>query len=559
MKGMIRWSGLGVAAVLVILAYFVIEPLLKFVIEQAGTRALSTKVSLHEVSVDWAKPSLALTGLEVADKKQPMRNQLEVDEISVSIDAFEALSGHLISDQAKLKGIQFNTERTTSGEIGDIVTLDNVDDKVTESAGEALSLPGLDLPDIDELVKKENSLTYQRYQALKQYVDANKEAFKQRIDALKDEKKIDDYKARFKEIKSAKGFMGKLKMVSKAKDLKEDIDGDLKEAKQLRKDFDKTVAEIKRRVAELKDSPKQEADHLLHKVGVEGGTDQVAQMLFGPELKGYLKQLKEMTSGMGEAKASEPEEVVVERGKGIFVRFDQERPQPLVWFKKAEVSGDFSGLGVPFGFNGTASDITDQQKLTDKPTSLDLKLLNDQVKSADLAVSVDLRKQSIIALETNMQGYQVDKLPLSGDFELSKGLADIVAKIKTQDEQLSGTVNMDMSAVSLTSTGDMFEKYPSAKDALASISNIDADATLSGSLDQPGVAIKSNLDDVLSSVLNKALEGQLATYKAEVTERLDAMLQDELSDADTIKADYLGMSGDIDGTKKLLNDLLGGL
>lgn len=559
MKGMIRWSGLGVAAVLVILAYFVIEPLLKFVIEQAGTRALSTKVSLHEVSVDWAKPSLALTGLEVADKKQPMRNQLEVDEISVSIDAFEALSGHLISDQAKLKGIQFNTERTTSGEIGDIVTLDNVDDKVTESAGEALSLPGLDLPDIDELVKKENSLTYQRYQALKQYVDANKEAFKQRIDALKDEKKIDDYKARFKEIKSAKGFMGKLKMVSKAKDLKEDIDGDLKEAKQLRKDFDKTVAEIKRRVAELKDSPKQEADHLLHKVGVEGGTDQVAQMLFGPELKGYLKQLKEMTSGMGEAKASEPEEVVVERGKGIFVRFDQERPQPLVWFKKAEVSGDFSGLGVPFGFNGTASDITDQQKLTDKPTSLDLKLLNDHVKSADLAVSVDLRKQSIIALETNMQGYQVDKLPLSGDFELSKGLADIVAKIKTQDEQLSGTVNMDMSAVSLTSTGDMFEKYPSAKDALASISNIDADATLSGSLDQPGVAIKSNLDDVLSSVLNKALEGQLATYKAEVTERLDAILQDELSDADTIKADYLGMSGDIDGTKKLLNDLLGGL
>ncbi len=558
MKGMIRWSGLGIAAVLIVLAFFVLEPLLKFVIEQAGTRALSTKVTLDEVAIDWSEPSLALTGLEVADKKQPLKNQVEVDEISINIDAFEALSGHLISDQATLKGIQFNTARSESGELGDIVTLSNVDEKVSSSASEALSLPGLDLPDIDELVTKENSLTYQRYQALRQYVDANKDAFKKRIDALKDEKKIDDYKARFDEIKNAKGFMGKLKMVSKAKKLKKDIDRDLKDAKSLRKDFDATVAEIRRRVDELQDSPKQEADHLLHKIGVEGGTEQVAQVLFGPELKGYLKQLKELTSG-SESAENKPEEVVVERGKGLFVSFEQEKPLPLVWFKQSLISGDFSGLGIPFAFNGTASDITDQQTLTGEPTTVDLELLNEKVKSANVGATFDIRHQQVITINGTMKGYQVEKLPLSGDFELSDGLADLVANIKTEGDALSGDVKMDMNTVSLTSTGDMFEKYPSAKEALASIERIDANAVLGGSLDNPAVDITSNLDDVLSTVLNKALEGQLEVYKAQVTEKLETMLQAEMSDADAIKTDYLGMSGDIDGAKDVLGGLLGGL
>ncbi|GLQ31218.1 TIGR03545 family protein [Litoribrevibacter albus] len=558
MKGMIRWSGLGVAAVFVVLAFFLLEPLLKLVIEQAGTRALSTRVTLDSVSIGWSDSSLSLKGLEVADKAQPMQNKVEVDLIALQINALEALSGHLVSDQATLAGIQFNTPRTSSGAVDDMVTLSNVDEKVG-SASDSLSLPGVDLPDMDELVSKENSLTYQRYKALREYIDTNKDAFEQRIEALKDKKKLEDYKARLKEIKKAKGFMGKLEAVSKAKQLKKDIDKDLKEIKRLKKDFNASVAEVKRRVEELKKSPQQEADQILAKVGIEGGTQQVAEMLFGPELKGYLQQLKSFTSSEGKASDTTPEDLQPERGQGIFVAFEEEQKLPLVWFKLAQLSGDFNGLGIPFAFQGEATHLTDQQTLTGKPTAVALDLINDQVKSAKLGVIVDTRTAQKISLDTQITGYQVKDMPLSGDFNLDQGLADVTAKIKLVEDALSGDVSMDMTQVGLTGSGSLFDKYPSAKEALATVNKVDATAVLSGSIDEPGVDITSNLDKVLSNVVNKALEGQIASYKTELTGRLDAMLQEELKDMEGSKSDYLSLSDDIAGTEGLLDNILGGL
>jgi uncharacterized protein (TIGR03545 family) len=557
MKGLIRWSGIGVAAVVVAIGYFLLEPLLKFVIEQAGTRALSTKVTLESVEIGWSDASLSLNTLEVADKKQPMRNQLEVEQIALSIEAFEALSGHLVSDNARLSGIRFNTPRSGSGDVGDIVTLDNIDEKAG-AAGDAFSLPGLDLPDMDTLVSKENSLTYQRYQSLKQYIETNKETFEQRIDALKDDAKIDGYKARFKEIKNAKGFMGKLQAVSKAKDLKSDIDKDFDEIKQLRKDFDVVQAEIRRRAEELKNSPQEEADHLLAKVGVDGGTQQVAEMLFGPELKGYLKQLKSFTSSE-ESETAKEGTPIAERGKGVFVSFEEEQKLPLVWFKQAEVSGDLHGLGIPFSFKGDAMHVTDQQTLTGQPTVVSLDLLNERVDSAKLGLILDLRKSQKISIDTTIKGYTVESMPLSGDFDLEKGSADIDAKIKSVDQLLSGSIAMNMSSVSLNSSGATFEKYPAAKQALSSVDSIQAKAVLSGSLDEPGVSIQSNLDTILSDVLNKALEGQLDAYKQELTGKLEGMLSEEMGEVDTLGNSFSGLSGDIAGTEKLLDGLLGGL
>lgn len=558
MKGMIRWSGIGVAAVILVLAFFLLEPLLKLVIEQAGTRALSTKVSLKSVDIGWSDSALSLHGLEIADKDQPMRNALEVDQIALQINALDALSGHLVSEQARLNGIQFNTPRSSSGAVDHMVTLGNVDEKVSSAASD-LSLPGLDLPDMDQLVSKENSLTYQRYVALREYIDANKVSFKQRVEALKDEKKIEEYKARFKEIKESKGFMGKLQAVSKAKELKKDIDKDLKEIKRLRRDFDLTVKEIQRRAEQLKDSPKEEADHLLAKVGVEGGTQKVAEVLFGPEVKGYLQQLKSFMQKGSDAVETETQPQTPERGKGLFVQFSEERKLPLVWFKFAQVSGDLHGLGVPFKFSGEATHLTDQQKLTQQPTAVTLDLINEKVKSANLGIVLDNRKTQTLSIDSTITGYQVDEMPVSGDFTLNKGLADLVAKLKLKDEALSGTLDLAIQQVSLTSTGSLFEKYPSAKEALATVDAIDAKATLSGSLDAPGVAITSNLDRVLNKVFDKAIEGQLASYKSELTQRLETMLDEEMKGLKGAKSDYLSLSDDISGAEGALDKILGGL
>jgi uncharacterized protein (TIGR03545 family) len=560
MKGIIRWPGIAVAAVIVVLGYFVIEPLLKTIIEQVGTRTLSTRVTLDNVSVGWSDQSLALRGLEIADKDQPMFNLLEVDEIALQIDAFDALSGHLISEDAALAGIRFNTQRTTSGAVDDIVTLDNVDEKAA-AASDSFSLPGLDLPDMDQLVSKENSLTYQRYKDFETYLEETKASFEKRIDALKDKKKIDAYKARYEEIKSAKGFMGKLKMVSKAKDLKEDIDADLKEAKQLKKDFDKASKEVKRRLAELKASPQQEADQLLANVGVEGGTQRISEMIFGPELKEKLAMLKDLKSG-DDAEAT-PQELVVERGKGLFVPFDGARKLPAVWFKQARLSGDLNGLDVPFGFKGVAEDLSDNQDLTGKPITIKSDLINDQVKSANVNAVYDVRSsqsfKELIAVDLDVKDYSLADKVLSDGFNLKTSLVNAKGNIALKDSILSGKIKLNMHSVNMEASGGMFDKYPAIGEALKKEDKINAQVKLSGDVDDPQVRVNSNLDKVFNRILKKAVNAQIAAYKSELTRELEGMLSEQLSGSQSSQSDFFSLGGDIAGSEKALSSLLGGL
>jgi uncharacterized protein (TIGR03545 family) len=561
MKDIIRLPGIIVAILLVCLAYFFMAPLLKLIIEQGGSRSLSTKVTLEAVDIAWAEQSLTLKGLEVADKDFPMKNKVEIDHISFQIDVLDALTGHLLSDQAHILGVQFSTPRSVSGALKD--TSDSAEtEKDTDSN---LTMPGLSslgLPDLDTLVSKENSITYKRYQSLKQYIDEQKASYKTRIDTLKDQSKIDGYKARYKEIKKAKGVMEILGAASKVKALKSDIDKDISEAKQLNRDFKQTKSEVKRRLAELKESPQQEADILLKEIGVENGTQKISEYLFGPELQAHLEQLKSWTKKIGNDDINtenKEKEQPIERGKGVFVQFTKENQLPLVWFKNTKLSGDFAGLDIPFTFNGEAHHLTDQQTLTKQATTLDLNLTNDLVKEADVNMLVDVRAEQKIKLKFDIKEYRLDKQSLSGNFTLNNALLDTQGTISSISEELSGDINVVLNSVSLKTTGDNFKKYPAIEKALAEEDQVTAKIKLKGTIDSPKIDINSNLDTIFNNVLKKAAEEELAKYKSQVTEKIETMLQKELNSSEALPTDLFQLGDEISGTEDIFKDLIGKL
>jgi len=564
MKDIIRWPGIVFALLLVCLVYFLLEPLLKLVIEQTGSQTLSTKVTLDSVQIDWSEQSLILEGLEVADKDQPMTNLVEVDHLALQIDALDALTGHLISEQANILGIQFNTPRAESGEQD---SADKSNDSEDTESSPGFDLPGLGLPDIDTLVSKENSLTYKRYKKFRQYLDDTKADYKTRLAALKDKQKIADYKARFKEIKKAKGFMEILSAASKAKDLKKDIDKDISEASQLNRDFKQAQKEIKRRIAELKKSPQQEADQLLKKVGIENGTQKISQFIFGPEMKAQMKKFKNWLSSINDSDTNTNENTdnvntktpTPERGKGVFVQFAQANPLPLVWFKNTELSGDLSGIGHDFLFKGSASHLTDQQTLSGQPTSLDLNLKSDLVKNAQVNIVVDIRTDQKLSLSFDVKQYRLDKTPLSGNFTIDSALLDTQGNISTINDQLAGNINAELNSVSLKTSGDSFKKYPAIEQALTDEDHVTAKIELDGTIEAPQFDINSNLDSIFDTVLKKVVDAQLAKYKGQVTEKIETMLQQELNSSESSQSDLIGMGDDIAGSKDIFKDLIGKL
>ena len=558
MKDIIRLPGIIIALLLVGLAYFFMAPLLKLVIEEAGSRTLSTKVTLDSLEIEWAEQSLTLYGLEVADKDFPMNNKVEVDRIALQINALDALTGHLLSDQAHILGVEFNTPRSESGALIE----SNLANESSGSEDDDSALPGFDLtslglPDIDKLVSKENSLTYKRYQSLERYLDEAKKDYKVRIKALKDKEKIEDYKARYEDIKKAKGFVEILSATKKAKSLKDDIDKDISEAKQLNRDFKVTKKEVARRIAQLKDSPQEEADALLKSVGLENGTQKISQYLFGPEMKAHINTLKSWVGTLGNDESNQKiKDAPIERGKGVFVQFRQANPLPLVWFKNTKLSGDLNGLNIPFSFEGDALNLTDQQTLTKQATTLDLNMKNDLVKHANATLIADVRTDKKININFEIQQYHVEKQSLSGSFKLETALLDAKGNINALNDQLGGVIDVELNSVALKTQGDSFSKYPAIETALAAEDQITAKIALKGSIESPQFDINSNLDAIVNSVLKGVVDEQLIKYKSQVTEKIQTMLKEELNGSEASQSDLLAMGGDINGTEDMLTDLL---
>jgi uncharacterized protein (TIGR03545 family) len=554
MTGIIRWQGLIFAAVVIALSYFLIEVLLKVAIEQTGSQALSTEVSLDAVNIGWSDQSLTLKGLQIVDKSKPTLNSLEINRIALQINALDALTEHLISEQAEVSGIRFNTLRSSASKY--------FKKEETEAVKDDSSLLGFELPDIDSLISKENSLTYQRYQSFRAYLDESQTNYETRINALKNKEKIADYKQRYEEIKSSKGIVEQLKAAAKAKTLKDDIDKDLQEIKQLRNDFSQSKKEVSRRIAELKKSPQQEADQLLEKAGFEGGTQKLSAMMFGPEVKAMLAHLKNLTSSSDsiyEATPADEEAVMPERGKGIFVQFEQKNTLPAFWLKQASLSGDLNGLGIPFGFAGKARHISDQQKLSHQPASLSLDLINDQVKSAKVNALLDKRTTLKLSLDVDIKAYQLDNVVLSESFLLNRALTDINGKLSSNDKKLNGNFNIDMNAVSLTAQGDTFKDYPAVTQALAAEDHLSAQIELAGTLDNPKISINANLDRIVNNIINKAMSAQLSEYKGQLTAKLETMMQAELGSLEGSQTEFLNLENRIGDSEQGLKGILGGL
>ena len=59
--------------------------------------------------------SLRLSGLEVADKSEPMKNLFQFDDAVFDTKALPLLEKRVVIDQASLTGLKFGTPRTTSG------------------------------------------------------------------------------------------------------------------------------------------------------------------------------------------------------------------------------------------------------------------------------------------------------------------------------------------------------------------------------------------------------------------------------------------------------------
>ncbi len=84
---MIRWSyllpRLAVVAAVVLAYSFGLNPLVRWTLIRAGQSITAAKVDLDSARASLARGQITLAGLQVADPKNPMKNLLAADQVTL--------------------------------------------------------------------------------------------------------------------------------------------------------------------------------------------------------------------------------------------------------------------------------------------------------------------------------------------------------------------------------------------------------------------------------------------------------------------------------------------
>lgn len=549
----IRWPGvIAFAVVTVLLAavwWLLVDGMIECAIERAGTQAVGAKVELAAADLTLLPLGLTLNGLQVTDPDEPMTNAVEVQRISFLMDGLNLLRRKVIVNEMTVDGVRFGTPRKTSGAIGK-----QEPGVIQMVAKTKFVLPSAQIPDVKEILAKEELRSLKLAETLRADIQAEQERWKQQLAELPNKAKFDEYRQRLDKLKSAgKGGLGGIVGgAGEATAIQKDISQDLEKITTAKKTFDSNLARIRERMDGATKAPEEDLRRLRDKYALspQGLANMSSALIEGPlgdrietALRWYAKLQPYLQSG-GERKGN-VEVVTPLRGRGVDVRFKEQAPLPDVLVRTAKVGMDLSAGLV----SGTIRNITPDQPVLGAPTTFEFagdKLtglqslkLSGEINRVDQASPHD-------AATLNVRGYRLLNLPLSTDDSLpvsvKEAWTDLDLKAGLRGEALDANLAATLQSVQVT-TGVKPDADAVAKavaSALSDIKSLHVKADITGTVTHYAVRLSSDLDQVLKQALGKQMQEQMGKFESKLRTAIAGKAAKPLAD---LRSSFGGLAG----------------
>ena len=448
------------------------------------------KCDIDYLNISFIKSSFKMTGWQVANKKEPMKNLFSVESVTFDFDMNQLLKARFVANELSILGVDTNTDRKYSGDISArklakiqkkkekqakkaakaneksafMVSLDSKKDAAMGTLKDSVS--GLFDQYNPEKIMKDCQEQLQTPKISKQIEEQAKELtnkYKNKPDEI--QKKLDNVKVASEKItnldvNSLQSNPTKIKeALESISSLRSDLDSLKKEADTALKDIQSDINGVGGLSTQLQNAianDKGIVDAQIKKFTsinldtgknfISGTFDSIIYQLLGQYYPYYAKAVDKLkqskNSGKDDSKKAKKQKKAVTmtraEGRNVYYKNDS---APKFWIKKA------SGSGPAFAFD--ASDLTNNMELTGKPAvaNITASFLNIDHKAK---VVVDTRETSTDPLV--LANYNCDKLSVSypaskfGDvpgvpgIDSSKTQLDFVLKI-FEDEgfNLNGT------------------------------------------------------------------------------------------------------------------------
>ena len=507
------------------------DTLAKYGIEKYGTKAMGAKVELAQADLSFSPLGLSISRLQITDPKAPMTNLLEARRVAFAFDAGPLLSKRIIITDMDATGLAFQTPRESSGAVAQTPAPEKKENQTLDRLKEKL-LPTFEIPDVDEIVEKENLKSIREAESIIADIKKLETEYKARIEALPDKKAFKAYERRLRDLKKGGGDI--LAIVAKAGEIKkltEDIRDDLRRIRQVRKDLKEDTRDIRRRLKTIPSLAQQDYNHLKSTYSLDAqGVGNVTGLLFGDafqqkvdEAIGWyskLSPLLEKTASQNNQPQASP----------------QKKKPLFVWVQKGSIE-----VITPRGtLAGTLAHLSSDPMQVGQPTEIDLSGKAGETLDGIGALSVKATLNHTTPGQSEDDVVvKADKIKLptlgKGTLSLEKANADLFVhatfKEQKSDTKVNAQINAFLSDVNLTSahSGTLSK---SLQEAVAKVKKININATAEGPLNDVNTNLSSNLDSVLQMAVKNAMAQLAQNFDSQLKKAIDKRVNKAMGNAD---------------------------
>ena len=387
---------------------------------------------------------------------------------------------------------------------------------------------------------------------------------------MPDKAALDAYQERIKKLKEAQkgGLKGLKSAGADALALTKDLNRDLDAVKKAKAAFGTDLAAAKALVENAEKSPLDDVRRIADKYSISSeGLANLSQTLFGGSVRGWIDKgvlwygrLKPMFERSGEKKGN-VQAVKPLRGKGVDVRFKEERPLPdfLIGTVKASLQ---PGAGT---FTGTVRNITPDQDVLGKPLTFVFagSGLKD-AQAANITGSLDHRKADLPddSMELAVRGYKVAGMTLSSaaslPVSLQEGTMDLELKGRRDAKVILARCVARVKGAKLNTgsdeSGGAFAK--AIRLSLAEVSAFTLTADITGTPDNYQVKVSSDLDKVMKDAAGSLVREQREKLEKELKKAVQEKTQAKITGLKESMGVLGSQGGKLDGLQEKLNGLL---
>jgi len=540
-----RWRAVGPLLVLFVIGcllwWLFADTIARRESQKVGTQMLGAKVEIQYLHLDLAKGDVTIRGLTIGSPHEPFKNLLQADELVADLDMLPLTEKKIVIDRIVANGLRFGTPRQTDGRVaaksGEGVGIAGRVLAETREWASQFQVPALQLAtgkiSIDSLDPRRLS-TIPAAAALGARADSSQLAWKTAFDTLRLGPTLDSASATLEKLRRARATD-----LSTLNEARQAIDR-LKRARgritTLERGVKTGVADLQAGLAGLDSARRRDyafARSLLKLPSLDAPA--VGAALFAPgaikpfEQVLYYAQLarRYMPPGLLPRATTGPSRV---RRAGEDVRFPKERALPGFLLRSAEVSFLLHPTSAqPQRYAGRLTGLTSDPALYGRPTAFAAtgpQLVAGAMLNHLRGTPVDTAGATVGGI--TLPAFQVPGVPL----RLDPGAATTQLGFNLNGDTIRARFAIRSSNVRWTRDSGGGFAHSTIGDliwrAVSGIPNLDVEARLSGALQHPDLAVRSNLDQAIAARLRAVLGEQVAAAEKQMRDRVDALVNDKV-------------------------------